>query len=894
MNMRSVSLPVQFPLLEGKAYPATIGRLQELLTSMKGVQEVSVNNACDTIQLVYDPDQTSLTLLQSRAKALNITIAPLLARATFFLEDVASPEIIRCIESDLSQLEGVLWVGADYTLAQVHVEYLRDQVQTPELARHIRRNGVIARSPDETRLSAPESAEGLSNLLRDALDRAVPPPLRRHLDVWLGLLLALLAFPAGWLLPSGVGGPASRWLCGLALVISGWKPALAIFASFRTHRVAASSPVILAVVAALALDRKEEATLALALYRLGTALPWMLLSRIRMAARTHSVSPLDQVSLEGSLNAAVGRLGPIARRAERIAFHFPGWMFWLAVVVALAAPLLFPKDQKNIGSLWELHVLPLLMIAGSEVFLLAVSTVAAAALTAAANRSFLLRNGAVLEALKEIGAVVYTKTGIVTEGRPYVVEIVTLNNESWPEIISKAAALEQGARHPVAVAIVEEARRRAFKSAIQVSAIQDRYDSGRLGMLGNAPTLIGSLRLFQHEGVPLDPAVEAELVEVQRRGKIAVLLGNRFGLWAVILLQDPLRSSLRDLTQAIQEEGVTHQAVISGGAALDWQTIQELEVQESIGDLLPSEIRSYLRELQERFGGVVLVSDARTHADALSAADVGVAIRPKPGEPVPETADVIGENLTDLPALLRIGWTAHRVMRQNLALAALGVLLLSAAAILAALPIWLAALLTGALSLLLCWNASYLLIVSDAEAEEEAEATQLETPPIEEGVEPGQALLELVFIHDSRADEQPVPGFAYPEWESFVVPFTGKPIAFGRKFPGSTLPIQIVDEGVSRYHGEFLMDGRQPVVIDRRSTNGIRRNSFSVNALVQPEQPIPLHVGDFLCIGRNTRIEIRRAGATVSLSAAQPENAPRNGQGTDESAPDAPDPRALR
>jgi pSer/pThr/pTyr-binding forkhead associated (FHA) protein len=127
-----------------------------------------------------------------------------------------------------------------------------------------------------------------------------------------------------------------------------------------------------------------------------------------------------------------------------------------------------------------------------------------------------------------------------------------------------------------------------------------------------------------------------------------------------------------------------------------------------------------------------------------------------------------------------------------------------------------------------------------------------------------------VFCCDSSADEQPIPGYVYPDWEPIRVLFTGEPIRFGRRAQTSALSLQLEDQGMSRLHGEIRLEGRRPVIVDLCSTNGIRRNGQAVSALIPPARPVPLRTGDRLWIGRNTRLEIRLPAPTPVVGAPPP------------------------
>jgi Cd2+/Zn2+-exporting ATPase len=105
--------------------------------------------------------------------------------------------------------------------------------------------------------------------------------------------------------------------------------------------------------------------------------------------------------------------------------------------------------------------LALLLIGCPCALVISVPASIASSLSAGARRGLLLKGGAVIEAAARTTVVAFDKTGTLTTGRPVVTDIVALTG-SENETIALTAAVEAHSAHPLARAVVDEAKRRGL------------------------------------------------------------------------------------------------------------------------------------------------------------------------------------------------------------------------------------------------------------------------------------------------------------------------------------------------------------------------------------------------------------------------------------------------
>ncbi len=332
------------------------------------------------------------------------------------------------------------------------------------------------------------------------------------------------------------------------------------------------------------------------------------------------------------------RKAPVERLADRYAKYFVP-----ALLLAAAATFYFTRD-------W-MRTVAVLIIGCPCALILATPTAMVAAIGGLARRGILVRGGSVLQLAAEVDAVVFDKTGTVTEGRFEIVTI--LSRESSPdEILRLAAAAERGSDHVLARVIVEEAQRRG----IVVPAPEDaRILPGRGAecVLNGAPIRAGSAAYLEQYGVrPGQDVID----EADRLGATAVLVSYGGELAGAILLRDRVRAGAREAVRALDHLGMTHQVMLTGDRRRAAEAIaRETGIPNVEAELLPEQKVEKVRQFASQGRRVAMVGDGVNDAPALAAAHVGVAVSGA-SDIAAEAAGVVymPHSLERLPALFEV------------------------------------------------------------------------------------------------------------------------------------------------------------------------------------------------------------------------------------------------
>lgn len=383
---------------------------------------------------------------------------------------------------------------------------------------------------------------------------------------------------------------------------------------------------------------------------------------------------------------------------DRFARVYTPAVIALAVLLSTIPPLLWGNFER-----WFFRSLSLLLIACPCALVISTPVALVAALGTASRRGVLMKGGIFVEAMAQVRAMVYDKTGTLTIGKMRVREVQCLDKVPAEQILAIAAAVESASTHPLAEALREEASQRALSlppvqhgTVVPGKGVEGVVD-GKLCRVGSAE--FACTHLVQD--MPFLPSGEEEdatQVWVQIDGKT---VGR-------ILFEDTRRTEAAEVVRELRRIGINYHVMLSGDTApIARRIARDLGLDEVRAPLLPEEKVQAVRELRERFGAVAMVGDGMNDAPALKAATVGIAMGAIGSDVAIEAADIalMNDDLRLLPYLVRLSRATVNIIRQNIAFAIGTKLLLLVVAAPGYLPLWLAVMGDTGVSLLVTLNA---------------------------------------------------------------------------------------------------------------------------------------------------------------------------------------------
>ncbi|HCJ6321456.1 Zn(II)/Cd(II)/Pb(II) translocating P-type ATPase ZntA [Citrobacter sedlakii] len=357
------------------------------------------------------------------------------------------------------------------------------------------------------------------------------------------------------------------------------------------------------------------------------------------------------------IEEAEERRAPIERFIDRFSRIYTPAIMVVALLVMLVPPLLFAGSWQE----WIYKGLTLLLIGCPCALVISTPAAITSGLAAAARRGALIKGGAALEQLGRVTQVAFDKTGTLTVGKPRVTAIHPATGISETELLALAAAVEQGATHPLAQAIVREAQQRALtlpaadgQRALVGSGIEARVNGERV--------------LISAAGKQPDEAFAARINQLERSGQTVVLVRRNGIVLGVIALQDTLRDDARTAISALNALGVEG-VILTGDNPRAAAAIAETLGLDYKAGLLPEDKVQAVSALNQQ-SPLAMVGDGINDAPAMKAAAIGIAMGSGTDVAL-ETADaaLTHNRLTGLVQMVTLARATHANIRQNIAIA---------------------------------------------------------------------------------------------------------------------------------------------------------------------------------------------------------------------------------
>lgn len=374
------------------------------------------------------------------------------------------------------------------------------------------------------------------------------------------------------------------------------------------------------------------------------------------------------------IEEAEERRAPIERFIDRFSRIYTPAIMAVALLVTLVPPLLFAASWQE----WIYKGLTLLLIGCPCALVISTPAAITSGLAAAARRGALIKGGAALEQLGRVTQVAFDKTGTLTVGKPRVTAIHPATGISESELLTLAAAVEQGATHPLAQAIVREAQ-------VAELAIPTAQSQRALVGSGIEAQVNGERVLICAAGKHPADAFAGLINELESAGQTVVLVVRNddvLGVKGVILTGDNPRAA----------------AAIAGELGLEFKA-----------GLLPEDKVKAVTELNQH-APLAMVGDGINDAPAMKAAAIGIAMGSGTDVAL-ETADaaLTHNHLRGLVQMIELARATHANIRQNItiALGLKGVFLVTT--LLGMTGLWLAVLADTGATVLVTANALRLL-----------------------------------------------------------------------------------------------------------------------------------------------------------------------------------------
>ncbi|MBI2624396.1 heavy metal translocating P-type ATPase [Candidatus Parcubacteria bacterium] len=282
----------------------------------------------------------------------------------------------------------------------------------------------------------------------------------------------------------------------------------------------------------------------------------------------------------------------------------------------------------------------------------------------AAKFGILIKGGEALEKAYKLTHIAFDKTGTLTIGKPVVTDIVTISG-TREEALKFAGAIETGSEHPLARAIVEEAKK-LFPNPAAPADFAAIAGKGVKGAVEGREVLVGNNRLMADRGIDIAP-YDADLERLQAEAKTVVFLAIDGKPVALIAMADTLKPFAKEAIEALRQMGVAVTMITGDNEKTAKAIARPLAIEHVLAQVLPQDKAQVIKGLQGEGKVVGMVGDGINDSPALAQADMGIAIGSGTDVAI-ETGDIvlIKDDLRDVVTSIQLSRKTIVKVKENL------------------------------------------------------------------------------------------------------------------------------------------------------------------------------------------------------------------------------------
>jgi P-type Cu+ transporter len=284
----------------------------------------------------------------------------------------------------------------------------------------------------------------------------------------------------------------------------------------------------------------------------------------------------------------------------------------------------------------------------------------------AAHAGVLVKNAEAIETAEKVTHLITDKTGTLTAGKPEVVSQIAANTISERDLLQIAASVESHSEHPLARAIVENAK----KEKIELHDVADFESStggGVSAKVDGEVALVGKEKFLAESGATISEELKNRAQRLQEKSQTTVWVALNGKTIGVVGIADPIKGTTREAIRRLHEMGLKIILCTGDNRRTAESVARELGIDEFKAEVMPDQKIGIVKNLKSRGAIVAMAGDGINDAPALAAADVGIAMGTGTDVAI-ESAGItlVKGDLRGIVKAMHISRAVMRNIRQNL------------------------------------------------------------------------------------------------------------------------------------------------------------------------------------------------------------------------------------
>ena len=342
-------------------------------------------------------------------------------------------------------------------------------------------------------------------------------------------------------------------------------------------------------------------------------------SFVMIAEKIGSETLLSQIVQ--MVNDASRSRAPIQKLADRIAKYFVPIVVITSIITFFVWAQFGPEPAMVYGFI---NAIAVLIIACPCALGLATPMSVMVGVGKGAQSGVLIKNAEALENMNKVNVLITDKTGTITEGKPSVEKVFSLNNDE-DSLLQSIASLNQYSEHPLAQAVVTFAKAKNIP-LIEVKDFEAISGKGVIGTVTNKKMALGNKKLMEQVNVTVSEELENKITAEQKLGKTVSYISVDGIAMGFVSITDAIKGTSMAAIKELMRQGVEVIMLTGDNENTAKAVATQLNLSSYKAGCLPEDKLKEIQRLQSEGKIVAMAGDGINDAPALAQADIGIAM----------------------------------------------------------------------------------------------------------------------------------------------------------------------------------------------------------------------------------------------------------------------------
>ena len=313
---------------------------------------------------------------------------------------------------------------------------------------------------------------------------------------------------------------------------------------------------------------------------------------------------------------------PIQKLADTVSGYFVPAVIAIAVLTFIAWAIWGPAPAMAYGLV---NAVSVLIIACPCALGLATPMSIMVGVGRAAQNGILVKNAEALETTERVTHLVTDKTGTLTAGKPRVTRCLAAPGGDEGELLRIAASLEQNSEHPLARAIVDQAKEAGIDLA-SVTDFESTTGGGVTGKLDGKTVRVGKRKFLEKSGVGIPEDLDREAQHLQEKAQTVVWVAVDKNAAGLLAIADPIKETTPKAIEALHDLGLKVIMCTGDNRKTAEAVARELGIDDFTAEVMPQDKIDIIKKLKSQGAIVAMAGDGINDAPALAESHVGIAM----------------------------------------------------------------------------------------------------------------------------------------------------------------------------------------------------------------------------------------------------------------------------